>query len=112
MPEQGVGVTCFVATCDENPRDAVAAAVAAELDPSCKLPARQGQPPQLVVGTLDLNIGEADGRARGNVEGAISPDPNGPLALVPAGHGDAQATAVIPGNRDRKDQARASIEGE
>ena len=54
-------MTCFVATCDDNPRDLVSSAVAAVLDPSCKLPALEGQPPQLVVGTLDLNIGNRIG---------------------------------------------------
>ncbi len=41
------------------PGDAVAAAVAEDLDASCRLPAEcAGTLPQLVVGTLDINQGQ------------------------------------------------------
>jgi hypothetical protein len=56
---QGVQATCLVAVIDNVPGSALAEAVAADLDASCQLPATDGAaPPQLVVGTLDINIGK------------------------------------------------------
>ena len=56
---QGVQATCLVAVIDNVPGSVLAEAVAADLDASCQLPAvANGAPPQLVVGTLDINIGK------------------------------------------------------
>ena len=63
MP-QGIEVICFVATCSADDASPVAAEADRQLDASCKLPASGDRPPRLVVGTLDLNIGEAAGTAR------------------------------------------------
>ena len=53
-----MSVTCLIAVMDERPGDAAAAAVAADLDASCRLPAATADGlPQLVVGTLDVNQG-------------------------------------------------------
>ena len=54
---QGVEVLCYVATCSADDASPVAAEADRQLDPSCKLPASGDQPPQLLIGTLDLNIG-------------------------------------------------------
>jgi len=58
---QGIEVICFVATCSADDASPVAAQADRQLDPSCKLPASGDRAPQLVIGTLDLNIGEAAG---------------------------------------------------
>ena len=51
-------VYCFVAVVDADPDDPVAAPLSAETAPSCKLPAATAHGlPQLVAGTLDLNLG-------------------------------------------------------
>jgi hypothetical protein len=56
---QGIQATCLVAVIDNVPGSALAEAVTADLDASCQLPAADvGAPPQLVVGTLDINIGK------------------------------------------------------
>lgn len=56
---QSIAVTCLIAVIDEGLGDAVAAAVAEDLDASCRLPAEcAGTLPQLVVGTLDINQGQ------------------------------------------------------
>mmetsp|Transcript_6025 Transcript_6025/g.16049 ORF Transcript_6025/g.16049 Transcript_6025/m.16049 type:complete len:289 (+) Transcript_6025:1731-2597(+) len=55
-----VKVVAFVATIDDVPEQPQAQQVAVEVDPSTKLPANPEaglQHPQVVVGTLDLNIG-------------------------------------------------------
>lgn len=55
---QGVRVTCLVAVVSDEPGGALAEAVAADLDASCRLPAASsGELPQLVIGTLDINQG-------------------------------------------------------
>ncbi len=55
-------VTCLVAVIDDTPGAPAAEAVASDLDASCRLPAAAKADggsglPQLVVGTLDINIG-------------------------------------------------------
>ena len=47
-----------MAACVAEADSPVAEEAGRQLDPSCKLPASGDEPPQLVVGTLDLNIGE------------------------------------------------------
>lgn len=51
-------MTCLVAIISDEPGGALAEAVAADLDASCRLPAAgSGDLPQLVIGTLDINQG-------------------------------------------------------
>jgi hypothetical protein len=54
---QGIGVFCFVALCAAEDGSRAAQEAARQLDPSCRLPASGEAPPQLVIGTLDVNIG-------------------------------------------------------
>ena len=46
-----------MALCAADDGSRAAQEAARQLDPSCKLPACGAAPPQLVIGTLDLNIG-------------------------------------------------------
>jgi hypothetical protein len=56
---QGILATSLVAVIDNVPGSLLAEAVAVDLDASCQLPAADGgAPAQLVVGTLDINIGK------------------------------------------------------
>ena len=54
---QGIHVTCLIATVGSRD-DKALQAVRQQGDLSCQLPAANGQPPHLVVATLDLNQGE------------------------------------------------------
>ncbi len=51
-----------MATCSADEASPAVVNADGQLDPSCKLPASGDRPPQLVIGTLDLNIGEAAGQ--------------------------------------------------
>ncbi|KAK3233127.1 hypothetical protein CYMTET_56559, partial [Cymbomonas tetramitiformis] len=54
-----VQVSCLLATISLPPNAAADVLALAEgLDPTCKLPADGMSPPKLVVGTLDVNVGE------------------------------------------------------
>eukprot|EP00240_Pyramimonas_obovata_P015240 CAMPEP_0118921508 /NCGR_PEP_ID=MMETSP1169-20130426/759_1 /TAXON_ID=36882 /ORGANISM="Pyramimonas obovata, Strain CCMP722" /LENGTH=276 /DNA_ID=CAMNT_0006862239 /DNA_START=50 /DNA_END=880 /DNA_ORIENTATION=- len=51
-------VVCYLATADQPEDPAQTAALMEDIDPSCKLPAEDDKPVQLVLGSLDLNIGD------------------------------------------------------
>lgn len=57
LAPQAIKVICFVAACAADDGSSAAEEASRHLDPSCKLPACGDEGPQLVVGTLDLNIG-------------------------------------------------------
>jgi hypothetical protein len=52
---KNIKVTCLLATTPVPEDEAVAAMLQGEIDPSCKLPAKDDQPPLMCVGSLDLN---------------------------------------------------------
>ena len=50
-----VKVTCLLATTPVPEDEAVATKLQADIDPSCKLPAKDDKPPLMCVGSLDVN---------------------------------------------------------
>ncbi|KAF8072392.1 Coatomer subunit gamma [Scenedesmus sp. PABB004] len=84
---ESMTVVCLVATLPDVPGCPVAERAAAELDPSAKLPAdaATGAPPQLVVGSVDVNRGAV--LPAEDLVGRLPPVRRAAAAAVAAAHG-------------------------